>query len=790
MMNKRTFIYTALAVVIFSFSLLDADTLLEEHTIFENTNGACAIVAADFNLDDHQDLVYTCFQGNHITWLENDGDLNFTTHLVVDGFMDAQAIDVGDINKDGYDDFIATAKAGNKISWFMNNHNGSFTEYVVAEDWIGPSFVLVTDHVSGDFIDINSDGEVDILSTACQMGRIGWFENDGEENFEEHIIKDGWTVVSGAAAIDLDGDTDIDIIAAAQDGGVVWFENIGDDEVFTEHLLFDDWDKSNWIQAGFINDDAFVDFALTSCGASANVGWFENDGNQNFTLHMLDDNYAGGRCPVLSDIDEDGDMDIFSIAWQRAVASFFENDGEANFTEHIISNDALDLLKLFVVDLDSDNDLDIVGSTAVYGNHHIRWWENIDEFLTADFTVDVSTGNMPLTVCFIESTFSKPPVTYWHWDFNNDGIIDSYEQNPSWTYEEVGSYLAKLEVSNGISTETVISEDSIKVFDGESALFFDVGNSVTISADSTLNISDELTLEAWIKPLDWGLHSSLGFGRIVDKTSYILFLIKEYTATNNYCLGLWLYNASGNNSIITTPDNSISLHSWQHVAASYSSTSSEVKMYIDGIEQNLSYTSLPSGLIADNSSNDFIIGSTSYKGFTFNGTIDEVRVWNLIRSSADIQDYMNYYLNGTESGLSGYWQLNEGNGIVVHDSTANYNDGIIFNPIWTYGKALIPLSIDEILSNSYSIQIQPNPCTTALNFSFSCKKLERVKISIFNIRGQKIITLTDDLYPTGKHELSWNVRDYQGNRMTSGLYFYKINIDGQPQQHGKFIIFM
>jgi PKD repeat protein len=768
--------------------LLNADTLLEEHTLFENTNGACAIAAADFNLDGHQDLVYTCFQGNHITWLENDGELNFTAHLVINGYMDAKAVDVGDINQDGYPDFVATAGGADRITWFENNHDETFTAHDVATTWDEPGFVQVTDRPSGNLIDINSDGEVDILATACQIGRIGWFENDGEENFEEHIIKDDWTVVSGAVALDVDGDTDIDILAAAQGGGVVWFENIGDDEIFTEHLLFDDWDKSNWIQAGFINDDAYVDFALTSCGVSDNVGWFENDGSQNFTLHMLNDSYAGGRCPVLSDIDEDGDTDIFAIAWQDAVASFFENDGEANFTETFISTDALDLLKLFVVDLDSDDDLDIVGSTAVYGVHHIRWWENVNEFLVADFTVDVMTGNLPLTVNFSETTFSKPPVQYWHWDFDNDGVIDSYEQNPEWTYAEVGSYMPVLEVSNGLMTETVTLDDSIKVFDGESALFFESSNCVEILPSPTLNIIDDLTIEAWIKPVGWGLHPSLGFGRIIDKNAYVLMLIKEYAATNNYCLGLWLYNASGTNSLITTPDSSITLHQWQHVAASYSSTSGEVNMYIDGIEQVLSYTNIPTGQLADNSAYEFAIGSTSYNCFTFNGTIDEVRVWNDIRSHNDIEHYRNYYLHGSETGLSGYWQMNEGNGIVLNDSSPNLNDGVILDPIWTHGKNLSPISVDGNENTVECIKAVPNPCKNSLKISFSSEKMENVEIKIYNLKGQKVKTLTKNEYQTGNHEIYWDLNCENGKHVSSGLYFYSIKSENGSVQCGKFLV--
>ena len=68
----------------------------------------------------------------------------------------------------------------------------------------------------------------------------------------------------------------------------------------------------------------------------------------------------------------------------------------------------------------------------------------------ADFSFEPASGYAPLEVSFTdESQPGSYPITSWEWDFENDSVIDSYEQNPTYTYTEVGNYTIKLTVSDG-----------------------------------------------------------------------------------------------------------------------------------------------------------------------------------------------------------------------------------------------------------------------------------------------------------------------------------------------------
>ena len=67
------------------------------------------------------------------------------------------------------------------------------------------------------------------------------------------------------------------------------------------------------------------------------------------------------------------------------------------------------------------------------------------------------------------------------------------------------------------------------------------------------------------------------------------------------------------------------------------------------------------------------MGNTSF----FNGLIDNLSVWNHDLNQQEIQQYMNCPPTGTEEGLVGYWNFEEGSGATAFDQTENGNDGTI-----------------------------------------------------------------------------------------------------------------
>ena len=83
---------------------------------------------------------------------------------------------------------------------------------------------------------------------------------------------------------------------------------------------------------------------------------------------------------------------------------------------------------------------------------------------TADFSATPTSGQEPLTVTFSDNSTSYDGIVAWDWDFNNDGVADSTEQNPTHVYAGDGVYAVSLTVteSDGDS-DTMTKMDYITV---------------------------------------------------------------------------------------------------------------------------------------------------------------------------------------------------------------------------------------------------------------------------------------------------------------------------------------
>jgi len=163
--------------------------------------------------------------------------------------------------------------------------------------------------------------------------------------------------------------------------------------------------------------------------------------------------------------------------------------------------------------------------------------------------------------------------------------------------------------------------------------------------------------------------------------------------------------------------------------------------------------------------------------------------WNVYRSENDsLTQSLQINLNlipraGTTSDLTEY--IFEDEYEIIENSTYWYLlESVEFSGV-TYNYGPISLTIPEEGEDPGSPEIPviyglhqnyPNPFNPNTEISFSMKEDCIAELSIFNIRGQKVITLfinksitKDELY-----RINWNGKDNTGNSVSSGLYFYKL----------------
>ena len=85
-------------------------------------------------------------------------------------------------------------------------------------------------------------------------------------------------------------------------------------------------------------------------------------------------------------------------------------------------------------------------------------------------------------------------------------------------------------------------------------------------------------------------------------------------------------------------------------------------------------------------------------------------------------------------------------------------------------------------------QNYPNPFNPTTTIPFTLDKAQNVTIEIFSSTGKKIAILGKRKFPAGNHILSWNGRDAQGMVQPSGIYFYRLVMDGHVVAVRKMIL--
>jgi poly-gamma-glutamate capsule biosynthesis protein CapA/YwtB (metallophosphatase superfamily) len=73
----------------------------------------------------------------------------------------------------------------------------------------------------------------------------------------------------------------------------------------------------------------------------------------------------------------------------------------------------------------------------------------------------------------------------------------------------------------------------------------------------------------------------------------------------------------------------------------------------------------------------------------------------------------------------------------------------------------------------------PNPFRDKLSVSFDTSGKARTRLEVYNLRGQKVRTLTSELLPAGKHGFAWDAKDDRGSAVASGIYFIRLENDGK-----------
>lgn len=214
-----------------------------------------------------------------------------------------------------------------------------------------------------------------------------------------------------------------------------------------------------------------------------------------------------------------------------------------------------------------------------------------------------------------------------------------------------------------------------------------------------LNITGVITIEAWItlRATD-GIRNIVARGYALNPNGEIFLRI----IGGAYQIGTW----QGTSFVADLPIPTADVGSWVHLAGVYDG--SVWRLYRNGVLAAVSTPTLGAQPVASG----WAIGARgpATERF-FGGDMGEVRIWKVARSQAEIQANLWRRLRGDESGLAGYWPLDEGSGGVATDRGPAHTNGAITGATWqsVTQPSLPPTSTALAFNGSTSfVQIAPS----------------------------------------------------------------------------------
>ncbi len=351
-----------------------------QQIISSEAEGAQSVYAIDVDADGDMDVLSASFNDDKIAWYENiDGTGVFGAQQVISSGADgARSVFAVDIDNDGDVDVLSASDKDHKIAWYQNmNGLGNF----------GAQQVLSINAADAKMVyayDVNSNGFLDVLSASHHDGKIAWYENtDGLGNFgDERIITQ--LVINSPLSIvitDIDNDGYKDLISASSnDDKIAWFKNIDGQGDFGEPQVVTVFAEGA-ISVDFADIDNDGDNDLASASWADNkIAWYENtNGLGNFgDQQIISTNVAMPQHVHTADLDNDGDVDVLSTSFDDNKIAWYENtDGLGSFgPQQIITTNAIEPSVSFTADIDGDEDMDIIYTS--WAESKIAWLENVD----------------------------------------------------------------------------------------------------------------------------------------------------------------------------------------------------------------------------------------------------------------------------------------------------------------------------------------------------------------------------------------------------------------------------
>ena len=271
---------------------------------------------------------------------------------------------------------------------------------------------------------------------------------------------------------------------------------------------------------------------------------------------------------------------------------------------------------------------------------------------------------------------------------------------------------------NGTISGAVFTKDRFGI-DNSALLFDGVNDNIRISNNTLLNFTKSISINLWMK-----------IGELFEREQYVI--------SHGNWERRWKISISNNrlrftiktiNGIVDLDSETLlNKNTLYNVTAIYSG--SEIEIYING--QLDSFVFWSSDLLSTDY--DLVIAQTipGDNNYNFKGVLDDVRIYDYALSLNKIEELYDF------------------------STSLEYENNM------------------AIPSSTRLFQNYPNPFNGLTQISYNLKNTSEVKLTIYNLLGQKLINIVDEYKNPGRYSVSWDAKDDGGNQLASGIYFIRL----------------
>ena len=682
------------------------------------------VAAADLDNDGDVDIVAACATSGAVSVLKNNGNGTFAAKVDYSVASTPRGVALGDLDNDGDIDIVAASNGFSVVTVLLNNGDGTFA----------PGTDINVGGVSStvSLADMDGDGSLDIVATNANNSAVAILKNNGHASFAVPAVYSAGSTPWAVFTADLNNDGGMDVLAGNSiststisylpnsGNGIVALQSTYGVGAFTRSVIVADIDNDNRpdLLATNTNGNTVVLYPQTSIGVFGPRADFPT-ANAPWTM-------ASG------DMNGDGFIDLCVVDVSSNAVSFLKSAGGTNFTRQEFTT-GTGPRALALADLDNDGDLDIiVGNSST----------NTVSILLNAATAPVANGWNMVSLPVKPGNFAKTSL---------------YPTAVSNAFKYAGGYQTTDSLKNGAGYWLKFGSNQTLNFNGSSVLLD------TVPVTSSWNIIGALSVPVATNTITSNPPGIIGSSYFGYNSGY--GVAKTLAPGSGYWIkttqpGSIILNSAAAEAAPQAKEQAIEAF---HILAVQDKAGRRQTLYVStnpGSTEILSRYELPpvppAGI--------FDVRFASGRMLEVAGTMKEFPV---TISAADYPLTISWDVDAPELAVKSSRlnaSLKIGNDEIALPSGGSATVSNPGSPI------VLKLSGSAEIPKEFSLgQNFPNPFNPVTSFKFSIASRELTVLKVYDVLGQEVSTLVNEVKEPGVYTISWDA-----GKLSSGVYVYSI----------------